>query len=494
MTAVSHQAFLNGPPQPLVVVRPLPKADVFELYQRLAVSDGPSFLLESGNGTNATARYSFFGSHPYRTLTGRAHDYSMKADGHVTTARSSVFDAFRQAFADSTIPQPDGLPPFFGGAVGYLSYDLVRSFESLPTLAADDLNLPDLHMAFFDLVAAVDHHTDQLYLMYCPPLSRFRAEPREKLFQEGCDRLAELEARLASIPSPQPALISPAQTSFVPSQSRNAYTARVRRGKDYIAAGDIYQANLSHRFTLDLDATWSTSDRDRYACDLYSRLRRINPSPFAGLVRFPELSLVSSSPERLVRLSGSLASTRPIAGTRPRGNGQSQDMTMRAELLASPKERAEHVMLVDLERNDLGKVCRYGSVRVDEFMTIEQYSHVSHLVSDVVGTLRPGTSPFDLVRAVFPGGTITGVPKLRCMEIIEELEPVRRGLYTGALGYFSWSGDVDLNILIRTLVLTNNQGYLQVGAGIVADSDPDREYDETLAKAGAFFTILEADR
>ena len=283
-------------------------------------------------------------------------------------------------------------------------------------------------------------------------------------------------------------------TSFVPSQSRDAYTARVRRCKDYIGTGDIYQANLSHRFTLDLDAAWSTSDRNRYAIDLYGRLRRLNPSPFSGLVQFPELYLVSSSPERLVRLSGSRADTRPIAGTRPRGDGQPQDLTLRAELLASPKERAEHVMLVDLERNDLGKVCRYGSVRVDEFMTIEQYSHVSHLVSEVVGTLRPDTSPFDLVRAVFPGGTITGVPKLRCMEIIEELEPVRRGLYTGALGYFSWSGDLDLNILIRTLVLTKDRGYLQVGAGIVADSDPDREYDETLAKAGAFFNILEADR
>ena len=494
MTAVSHQAFLNGPPQPLVVVRPLPNADAFELYQRLGITDGPSFLLESGNGTNATARYSFFGNHPYLTLTGRAQDYSMKADGHITTAHGYAFDAFRQAFADSTIPQPDGLPPFYGGAVGYLSYDLVRSFESLPTLASDDLGLPDLHMAFFDTVAAVDHRTDQLYLMYCPPLSRFRAEPREKLLREGSDRLAELEARLTSISRPHPAPTGPLQTSFVPSQSRDAYTARVRRCQDYIAAGDIYQANLSHRFTLNLDASWSAADRDRYAGILYSRLRRVNPSPFAGLVRFPELSLVSSSPERLVRLTGSQASTRPIAGTRPRGNGESHDVTMRAELLASPKERAEHVMLVDLERNDLGKVCQYGSVRVDEFMTIEQYSHVSHLVSEVVGTLRPGTSPFDLVRAVFPGGTITGVPKLRCMEIIDELEPVRRGLYTGALGYFSWSGDLDLNILIRTLVLTKDRGYLQVGAGIVADSDPDREYDETLAKAGAFFHILEADR
>lgn len=494
MTVLSHQTFLSGPPQPLVVVRPQPKADVFELYQRLPVTDSPSFLLESGNGTTATARYSFFSSNPYLTLTGRAQDYQLETGGQTKTFRGSAFDAFRQAFADSTIPHPDGLPPFFGGAVGYLSYDLVRSFESLPTLATDDVGFPDLQMGFYDTVAAVDHHTNQLYLMYCPPLSRFHAEPREKLFREGCDRLAELEVRLTSPPPPRSALTRPAQTGFVPSQSRDAYTARVRRCQDYIAAGDVYQANLSHRFTLNLDAAWSASDLDQYASDLYGRLRRVNPSPFAGLVRFPELSLVSSSPERLVRLSGSQADTRPIAGTRPRGDGQPQDLTLRAELLASPKERAEHVMLVDLERNDLGKVCRYGSVRVDEFMTIEQYSHVSHLVSEVVGTLRPGTSPFDLVRAVFPGGTITGVPKLRCMEIIEELEPVRRGLYTGALGYFSWSGDLDLNILIRTLVLTKNRGYLQVGAGIVADSDPDREYDETLAKAGAFFNILEADR
>ena len=279
--------------------------------------------------------------------------------------------------------------------------------------------------------------------------------------------------------------------SFIPSQSRADYKARVQRCQEFIAAGDIYQANLSHRFTLDPENAPSKPESARYAAELYRRLRRLNPSPFAGLMQLDEVSLVSCSPERLVRLSGSQASIRPIAGTRPRGTGHEQDNHLRVELLASPKERAEHVMLVDLERNDLGKVCRYGSVRVDEFMTVEQYSHVSHLVSDVTGTLQPGRSPFDLVKAVFPGGTITGVPKLRCMEIIEELEPVRRGLYTGALGYFSWSGDLDLNILIRTLVLTKNRGYLQVGAGIVADSDPDREYDETLAKAGAFFKILE---
>lgn len=492
MTVSSHQAFLSGPPQPLVVVRPQPQVDAFELYQRLSQGDRPSFLLESGNGTSATARYSFFGSDPYLLLTGQAQEYRIETEGQVTVSQGSAFDALRLALADSRILHPDDLPPFYGGAVGYLSYDLVRSFESLPTLAPDDMGLPDLQMAFFDLVAALDHHADRLYLMYCPPLSRFQAEPREKLYREGCDRLAELEARLTSPRTSSTSLPWPTQATFVPSQPRDAYTARVRRCQEYIAAGDIYQANLSHRFTLDLGTATSASEFDRYASELYNRLRRVNPSPFAGLVRFPGLSLVSSSPERLVRLSGSQASTRPIAGTRPRGSGQQQDQKLRDELLANPKERAEHVMLVDLERNDLGKVCRYGSVRVDEFMTIEQYSHVSHLVSDVVGTLRAGISPFDLVKAVFPGGTITGVPKLRCMEIIEELEPVRRGLYTGALGYFSWSGDLDLNILIRTLVLTKNKGYLQVGAGIVADSDPDREYDETLAKAGAFFKILEA--
>jgi len=492
MTVSSHQAFLSGPPQPLVVVRPQPQVDAFELYQRLSQGDRPSFLLESGNGTSATARYSFFGSDPYLLLTGQAQEYRIETEGQVTVSQGSAFDALRLALADSRILHPDDLPPFYGGAVGYLSYDLVRSFESLPTLAPDDMGLPDLQMAFFDLVAALDHHADRLYLMYCPPLSRFQAEPREKLYREGCDRLAELEARLTSPRTSSTSLSWPTQTTFVPSQPRDAYTARVRRCQEYIAAGDIYQANLSHRFTLDLGTATSASEFDRYASELYNRLRRVNPSPFAGLVRFPGLSLVSSSPERLVRLSGSQASTRPIAGTRPRGSGQQQDQKLRDELLANPKERAEHVMLVDLERNDLGKVCGYGSVRVDEFMTIEQYSHVSHLVSDVVGTLRAGISPLDLVKAVFPGGTITGVPKLRCMEIIEELEPVRRGLYTGALGYFSWSGDLDLNILIRTLVLTKNKGYLQVGAGIVADSDPDREYDETLAKAGAFFKILEA--
>ena len=488
------KTFLSGPPQPLVLVRPQPSVDALELYRRLVRPDRPSVLLESGNGTPRTARYSFIGGDPYLVLSGRGQEYLVETADHVQRYNGSPFAALQRMLSESAVSKPDGLPPFYGGAVGYLGYDLARSFESLPSWAIDDLRCRDVHMIFLDVVAAIDHHTSLLYLMFCPPLSRFEAEPREKLYREGCDRLAALEARLTSPVALDTSSSRLEQATFVPSQSREAYRTRVQRCQEYIAAGDIYQANLSHRFTLETQDTASRSDSDGYAIELYRRLRRINPSPFAGLARFNDISLVSCSPERLVQLTGTTASIRPIAGTRPRGAVQDQDQLLRAELLASPKERAEHVMLVDLERNDLGKVCRYGSVTVDEFMTVEQYSHVSHLVSDVTGRLRPGTSPFDLVKAVFPGGTITGVPKLRCMKIIEELEPVRRGLYTGGLGYFSWSGDLDLNILIRTLVLTNGKGYLQVGAGIVADSSPDREYDETLAKAGAFFKILEAVR
>ncbi|MBX3235926.1 MAG: anthranilate synthase component I family protein [Nitrospiraceae bacterium] len=491
MTSPITATFLEGPPQPLVVTIPLPAVDPLELYRRLDRPDRPSLLLESAHGTQTTARYSIIGANPYMTLAGKGSETRVWSDGHMRLHDGSPFTALQHALAGSRIVRPPGIPPFFGGAMGFLAYDLVRSFERLPTHAIDDVPVPDVAMAFFDLVTVIDHQSRMLFLMYCPPLSRFLGEPRDKLFREGCDRLAAMEAELAgAVAAPSPAF-SWGKARFRPEQSREEYVARAQACQDYIAAGDIYQANLSHRFRLAAAGTDDGPFERDGALDLYQRLRRVNPSPFSGLVRFNEINLVSCSPERLVRLDGDLASTRPIAGTRPRGQGTDEDGRYRAELLASPKERAEHLMLVDLERNDLGKVCTFGSVRVDEFMTIEQYSHVSHLVSDVHGRLIPGTDPLDLVRATFPGGTITGVPKLRCMEIIEELEPVRRGLYTGALGYFSWSGDLDLNILIRTLVLTQGQGYLQVGAGIVADSIPDREYEETLSKAGAFFKILE---
>lgn len=389
----------------------------------------------------------------------------------------------------STIVRPPGVPPFFGGAVGYLSYDLVRQFESLPTQADDDLYFPDLEFAFYDLTVAFDHASGECHMMFCPPLQRFLGEPRGKLYREGCERLAALEAQLFS-PISQAQQAHPlASVSFRPQQTQSAYMDRVQRCQEYIAAGDIYQANLSHRFSVTSD---NFASQAGLATELqtYARLRQMNPSPFSGLLRMGNTSLISTSPERLVRLEGRSADTRPIAGTRRRGQDASDDRRLREELLGNEKERAEHLMLVDLERNDLGRVCETGSVLVDEFMSIEQYSHVSHLVSHVSGQLRTDATGFDLLRALFPGGTITGVPKIRCMEIIDELEPVRRGPYTGSMGYLSWSGDLDFNIIIRTLALHKGLGSLQVGAGIVADSDPAKEYEETMHKAQAFLSAL----
>jgi aminodeoxychorismate synthase component I len=384
------------------------------------------------------------------------------------------------------------LPPFWSGAVGYLSYDLVRDFETLPSIAKDDLLLPYLQFGLYDIITAVDHQTDRLQIIFCPPMERFVGEPREKLYREGLDRLAEWEARLSARSSPHNVRLPIDQMAFHPDQTRDAYLDQVRQCQEYIAAGDIYQANLSHRFTLQPPSTYLDGrDRQPYEQELYRRLQSINPSPFSGLIHFDDVTLISSSPERLVRLHNRQADTRPIAGTRPRGLDARDDTRLIGELLANEKERAEHLMLVDLERNDLGRVCQFGTVTVDEFMEIEQYSHVSHIVSNISGTLRPDATPFDLIQALFPGGTITGVPKIRCMEIIEELEPVRRGPYTGSFGYIGWNGDLDLNIVIRTLIWCGGKGYLQVGAGIVADSDPAKEYEETLQKAQAFFSALQ---
>jgi aminodeoxychorismate synthase component I len=493
MLRPSRAQFLNEErPGPLVVSAPLPAAEAYDLYRRIATPGRPSFLLESGKGGPAVARYSFLGSDPYLVLTGKEARYELRTRARATVHDGDPFAALAGLLRASRLDRPEGFPPFFGGAVGYFSYDLARRFESLPSLAADDLQAPDIEFAFVELLAALDHQDRILHLIFAPPSDRLVGESREKLYREGCERLSELEARLAA---PAPALPGPpAETLEIrPDQSRASYMERVRQCQEYIAAGDIYQANLSHRFTV-IPSPQPSPQRGEgtamFGPALYARLRQVNPSPFAALLEFDAMTLVSSSPERLIRLQGSRAETRPLAGTRPRGRTAAEDARLADELLGNTKERAEHLMLVDLERNDLGRVCRYGTVRADEFMAIERYSHVTHIVSNITGELREDRDGLDLIRAMFPGGTITGVPKIRCMEIIEGLEPVRRGPYTGSLGYISWAGDLDLNIIIRTLVLTANHGYLQVGAGIVADSDPGREYEETLFKAQALIEAL----
>lgn len=492
MTHFTQPSFLYGTPQPLVLTLEDQQADPFDLYCRIASPSQPSFLLDSGTAVARGLHYSFLGCSPSAILTGHKEQSSYQTREGRETMLVDPFSYLGKMMADAHICKTDGLPPFIGGAVGYLSYDLVRQFETLPSLAADDLSLPDLQFAFFDVIAAVEHQTNRVHLIYCPSGERFLGEPREKLYREGLDRLAAFAAQLMGTPSETTLSANIRQVSFHPEQTQAAYMDRVRRCQDYIAAGDIYQANLSHRFTVAInDMPENSRDRLMACQDLYDRLRRVNPSPFSGLLHFDNMALVSCSPERLVRLRGQLADTRPIAGTRPRGRDEADDRRLVNELLSNEKERAEHLMLVDLERNDLGRVCQFGTVQVDEFMTVEQYSHVSHIVSQISGTLRPDATAFDLIKAMFPGGTITGVPKIRCMEIIDELEPVRRGPYTGSFGYLSWNGNLDLNITIRTLVLCHTAGYLQVGAGIVADSNPSREYEETLHKAQAFFSSLQ---
>ncbi|HKO30309.1 MAG TPA: anthranilate synthase component I family protein [Nitrospiraceae bacterium] len=491
MTRFSQPSFLNGPPQPMVLTMDGQGRTPFELYRLIASPSQPSFLLDSGKGTDGGSRYSFLGSSPFSVLTGRQGHASLRTHDGREYLSKDPFGSLCQLFAGPQIESPPGLPNFWGGAVGYLSYDLVREFEPLPSIAKDDLLLPHLQFGLYDIVTAVDHQTGRLKINFCPPMERFLGEPREKLYHEGLDRLAEWEVRLSERPSPLDPLPTFDQMAFHPDQTRDAYLQRVRRCQEYIAAGDVYQANLSHRFALEpLGSYDEGTNRQPYEQELYRRLQAVNPSPFSGLIHFDDVTLISSSPERLVRLHNRQADTRPIAGTRRRGFDTRDDQRLVDELLANEKERAEHLMLVDLERNDLGRVCRFGSVQVDEFMAIEQYSHVSHIVSNISGCLRPDATPFDLIQALFPGGTITGVPKIRCMEIIEELEPVRRGPYTGSFGYIGWNGNLDLNIVIRTLVWCKGKGYLQVGAGIVADSDPDKEYEETLQKAQAFFSAL----
>jgi aminodeoxychorismate synthase component I len=460
---------------------------------------GHAVLLESCRLSAQTGRYSFVSADPYMVFRSRGETVDLHwlaapegKYGKRATLTRKPMAKLRELMANYRTARLPGLPPFTGGAVGFFSYDFVHQFERLPRIAQDDLAIPEACFLFVDMVVAFDHLEDRAWVIVNPgareqEMGFRRPESGQwgRLYEDAAARLASICNMLREGPLPA----APAagghrgRITPVPCILRERFESMVRRCKEYIAAGDIYQANLSQRFSADI----GTND----PLQLYRVLREINPSPFAAYAEFGDVVLVSSSPERLIRLTGTVADTRPIAGTRRRGRDVAETEGLTAELLTNEKERAEHIMLLDLERNDLGKVCTYGSVEVDEMMIVEDYSHVIHIVSNVRGELAPGRDGFDLVRAVFPGGTITGVPKVRCMQIIDELEPVARGPYTGSLGYFANTGDLDLNIIIRTFVVKGGTAYFQVGAGIVADSDPGREYQETLQKAEALIKALE---
>lgn len=476
----------------------------YAVYEGLLGSrrpQGNSILLESVKGPHKIARYSFIALDPYLVIAAKNGELTVHSPPTGRNAVSSRPPLERLGELVTVYPQrhDPGLPPFQGGAAGMLSYDFVRYIERIPGRAVDDLRIPDAHFLMADRVIAFDHMQGRAWVIVAPGAratelgyGNIRDIDWDKAYEEAAEVLQIMSNTLLKDSNElkdkdkesSESLLVTRYSSLKFEMSMEHYMDIARRAKEYIAAGDIFQANLSQRISADI------GDTDPW--EIYKVLRRINPSPFAAYADFGSYQIASSSPERLVKVVGGVIETRPIAGTRPRGKDLDEDELMRSELLLNEKERAEHIMLIDLERNDIGRVAEYGSVAVDELMITEDYSHVMHIVSNVKGIIARGKSCFDLVKAAFPGGTITGVPKVRCMEIIDELEPVARGPYTGSLGYIGYSGNMDLNIIIRTFVIKDRRAYVQAGAGIVADSDPEREYHETMKKAEALLRTLGA--
>ena len=440
-----------------------------------------SFLFESVEGGEKLARYSFLGRDPYRIVRATEFGATVEVeeprtpDAEVNLSRpeGDIF-AVLQAYLDryTEVDVPD-LPRLRGGAVGYLGYDAVRLVEDLPDAPPDELGVPDAVWCFYDTVVAFDHVRHQLVLLanvFVDADTDLRAA-----YDQAQTRLSALEGDLKR-PTPDPAPVQWTDAELTSNVERPAFEEAVRTAKEHVERGDIFQVVLSQRFSTSFQG-------DRF--NLYRALRQVNPSPYLFYLDLDDLGLVGSSPEVLVRAEDGVAEVLPIAGTRPRGEDAEEDAALAEELLSDPKERAEHLMLVDLGRNDLGRVCRYDSVEVDRYAYIERYSHVMHIVSSVQGALADDQGPMDVLAACFPAGTVSGAPKVRAMEIIDALEPTRRGIYAGAVGYVDFSGTLDTCIAIRTMIVSDNTAHVQAGAGIVADSDPAREYDETWDKAAA---------
>jgi anthranilate synthase component 1 len=443
-----------------------------------------AFLLESVEGGEKVGRHSFLGSEPFAVFTSRGDTVTVMRNGRRQTRRlaegEDPLDALKALLSEYRFVPVEGLPKFCGGAVGFIGYDAVRFFERLPERTVDDLALPDSMLVLTDTCLIFDHafHRGKV-------VSNALVNGDSEAAYDGAVRkidalCARLAAPAPAVPAPSP---RPRDTTLRTNLSRDEYERIVTRAKEYISAGDVIQVVLSQRLTREVAAN---------AFDIYRALRSLNPSPYMYYLTYGDLRIIGCSPERLVSVEEGEVITRPIAGSRPRGATRQEDEELAAELLADEKERAEHIMLLDLGRNDLGRVCRYGTVKVDEQMVIEKYSHVQHIVSNVRGRIRADKDQFDVLRACFPAGTLSGAPKVRAMEIIEELEPTRRGPYGGVIGYFSFSGNMDTAITIRTIVCTNGTAHMQVGAGIVADSVPAREYDECVKlKGGALLRAIE---
>jgi anthranilate synthase component 1 len=455
-------------------------------YLRLAQDSRYSFLLESVEGGEKIARYTFAGAHPEEIFRFASGACVMESRDRMVWEERDPVSFLRERMERFHPVRVPGLPPLVGGAIGYFSYDMVRLIERLPRQLRDDIGLYDAMLMFYLGLIAFDHVQHRLWIV-------------RNVFTEGPGSLrAKYDAAVRAIAATRTLLGQPAPAERVPARTaaknraplrvasnfaRREYLSAVRRAKEYIRAGDIFQVVLSQRFS-------AKSSADPF--EVYRELRALNPSPYLFYLRLNDVSVIGSSPEMLVKVQGRDVYYRPIAGTRPRGRDEKEDQRHEASLLASEKERAEHIMLVDLGRNDLGRVCDYGTVRVEKLMGVERYSHVMHLVSSLRGRLRPDVDCFDALMACFPAGTVSGAPKVRAMEIIEEMEKTRRGIYAGGILYLDFAGNLDSCIALRTMVMKNGAAHVQAGGGIVADSTPAAEYQETVNKSRALLAALEA--
>ncbi len=443
-----------------------------------------AFLLESVEGGEKWGRYSFIGAEPSLVFRSKGSRIEIIENGMMERKEGDPIESLRQILSRYRPVVSSDLPRFHGGAVGYFGYDIVRFFEKLPETQKDDLGLWDSLFMITDSVLVFDNISHKIKVISNAFVSQ--KDNVKKAYNEAVEKIEGIIEKLRSPVSPyeteERRVKGKSRTELKPNFEPREFMEAVRKTKEYIQAGDIIQAVISQRWKIRLDVS---------PFDLYRALRILNPSPYMFYLKMGEDYLVGSSPEVMVRVEGDRLETRPIAGTRHRGSDEKEDDRLEKELLSDPKERAEHIMLVDLARNDMGRVSEVGTVKVNELMTVERYSHVMHIVSNVISRLVSGKDALDVLRATFPAGTLSGAPKIRAMEIIEEMEPNRRGAYGGAVGYFSFSGNMDTCITIRTFVIKGDEIFIQAGAGIVADSDPEREYHETVNKVKALVRALE---
>jgi anthranilate synthase component 1 len=470
-------------------------------FLRIASEEPEAFLLESVEGGEHVGRYTFIGIQPYKKMVARGTRITVREGRRESTFEGDIFEELKRALSGHTPARLPGLPPFTAGAVGFFAYDVVRQIEKLPSLAKDELGVPDACLMFFDQVLAFDHVKKEIHLMVTADLTR---EAREGAYERAVRRLNKMERRLAEALPVRKKKKPEGKLKITSRTPKLKFLEAVEKTKEYIASGDVFQCVLSQRF----DCVPGVD-----AFEVYRALRIVNPSPYMYFLRFglenrvqgsglrvqergksSVAHIVGSSPELLVRVHGREVEYRPIAGTRPRGADEVKDRAMEADLRADEKEVAEHIMLVDLGRNDVGRVSEFGSVKVKDLMFVERYSHVMHMVSSLEGKLKAGLGALDAFRACFPAGTLSGAPKIRAMEIIEELEPARRGVYGGSVLYADFSGNLDSCIAIRTLYMNGGQGHFQAGAGIVADSVPEKEFEECGNKARAVVRAIERAR